>query len=127
MKIKNKHWQMDTSIEEVFNKRILFLGTGTIAKEAAKRLQGFNMTVVGLNTDGRAVEYFDACYPMTHALTELNKSDYNVIALPLTSKTRGLVDSSYFEHMKKESYLINIARGEIVDEQALIDTLLKKA
>jgi phosphoglycerate dehydrogenase-like enzyme len=119
----NKRWHMDTSIEEIFNKRVLFMGTGTIAKEGAKRLQGFDMTVVGLNTDGKSVEFFDECYPMSEALLELKKSDFNVLALPLTKATRGLVDASYFDAMKTESYLINVARGEITDEEALISAL----
>ena len=123
---KNKKWSMDTSIEEIYDKRVLFFGTGTIAKEAAKRLQCFDMTVVGLNTDGKSVEFFNECYPMTQALSELNKSDFNVVALPLTQKTRGLVDSSYFEAMKDNSYFINVARGEIIDEIALTKALIKK-
>ena len=121
-----KRWSMDTSIEEIYNKRVLFFGTGTIAKEAAKRLQGFDMTVIGLNTQGKHVEFFDACYPMAQALSELNKSDFNIVALPLTKKTRGLVDSSYFDSMKDSSYFINIARGEIVDEIALTNALLSE-
>ncbi len=53
----------------------------------------------------------------------LAESDYIVIALPLTDKTANLISTREFEHMKPSAYLINIARGGIIDEPALIQAL----
>lgn len=122
----NKLWKMDTSVEEVYKKRILFFGTGTIAIEGAKRLQGFDMTIVGLNTSGKAMKYFDMCYNMDESLNEVTKADAVVIALPLTDKTRAYFDRKHIEAMKKTAVIINVARGEIVDEVALTEALKNK-
>lgn len=119
-------WHMDTNVEEVYEKRVLFFGTGTIATEAAKRLQGFDMTVVGLNTSGNQMKYFDLCYNIDMSIEEVKKADAIVIALPLTSSTRGYFDQNHISVMKPSAVLINIARGEIVDEVALIEALKSK-
>lgn len=118
-----KNWHTDTNIEEVYQKRILFFGTGTIAKEAVKRLQGFDMTLVGLNTTGTEKPYFNECHPMKDSLLEVEKADAVVIALPLTKATRGYFDERHIAGMKSTAVFINVARGEIVNEAALIEAL----
>ena len=50
---------------ELYGRTIGFIGTGTIAIEAAKRFQGFGVNILGVNTDGRDVQYFDRCYAMS--------------------------------------------------------------
>ena len=57
----NKKWKMNFSITELSGKKIGFIGTGTLATEAAKRLQGFDVEVWGVNTTGHNREYFDKC------------------------------------------------------------------
>lgn len=123
-KNQEKHqWFMDTSILELYQKRVLFFGTGTIAREAAKRLQGFDMTVVGLNTSGHPSEYFDLCYPLSHSVEEVKKADAVVIAMPHTEKTKRLFNQEHIDGLKSDAVLINIARGEIIDENYLIEAL----
>ncbi len=61
----NKSWKLDSGILELVGKNIAFLGTGTIAVEAAKRLQGFEANIIGFNTSGHTAEYFDTCYPIS--------------------------------------------------------------
>ena len=56
----------------------------------------------------------------------LNKSDYVIIACPLTHLTKELIGKSELNQMKKSSFIINIARGEIINEAALIESLQKK-
>lgn len=119
-------WFMDTSITEVYHKRILFFGTGTIAKEAAKRLQGFEMEIIGLNTSGHESEYFDACYPLDESIEQVKQADAVVISLPLTELTTGLFDETHIAALKESAVLVNIARGEIIDEQALYKALKHK-
>jgi len=118
-------WQMDTGVEEVYKKRLVFFGTGTIAHEAVKRLQGFDMTLIGLNTRGDLKPYFDHCYPMSQSIDQVKLADAIVIALPLTQATQGYFDQAHIEAMQNHAILINVARGEILDEDYLTQALSK--
>jgi len=69
---KNKVWKPDFTTKEVSGIRVGFLGTGTIAMEAAKRLKAFDVEVWGVNTKGSIREYFDKCFS-TSDLDEIFK------------------------------------------------------
>lgn len=122
----NKHWHMDTGLLEIYEKEVVFLGTGTIAQEAAKRLSGFGVEIIGLNTSGHEVEYFDKCYPLSEAGDRVKDAIAVVVALPLTKKTKGIVNKDILDNMHSDSVLINIARGEVIDEPYLIEVLRNK-
>lgn len=119
----NRKWKMDTSILELYGKTIGFIGTGTIAVEAAKRLQGFGVKILGINTVGRDVEYFNACFPMKELDQMLKLCDVVVITIPYTKATQHLINEDRFKAMKRGAYFINVARGSIVDEVSLIKNL----
>ncbi len=118
-----KVWRMDTSILELTGKTIGFIGTGTIAHEAAKRLKAFGVKIHGVNTNGRSVVHFDKCYSMDRLGDFLSVCDVVVVTIPLTEKTHGLINKSSLADMKDDSVFINVSRGDIVDEVALLDAL----
>ncbi|WP_347561237.1 phosphoglycerate dehydrogenase [Senegalia massiliensis] len=122
-KQKNKNWKLDTSLLELYGKKVGFIGTGTISIEAAKRLQGFEIETLGLNTNGRKVEYFDKTYSKDNIDELLKVSDIVVVAIPYTDKTHHMINKDRFDSMKDGAYLINVARGSIVNEKDLIDAL----
>jgi len=119
----NKKWKMDTSIMELYGKTIGFVGTGTIAVEAAKRFQGFGVNILGVNTNGRDIQYFDRCYAMAEINEMLKLCDVVVGTIPYTKATHHLINEERFVAMKKGAYFINVSRGSIVDEVALIENL----
>lgn len=119
----NKKWKMDTSIMELYGKTIGFVGTGTIAIEAAKRFQGFGVNIVGVNTDGRDIEYFHRCFAMNELDDMLKECDVVVGTIPYTKATHHLINEERFIAMKDGAYFINVARGSIVDELSLIKNL----
>ena len=119
----NRKWKIDTSIKEIYGKTIGFIGTGTIAAEAAKRLQGFGVNLLGVNTDGRDVEYFDECYAMSELDRMLKLCDVVVCTVPYTKATYHLINENRFIKMKNGAFFINVARGSIVDEASLIENL----
>jgi phosphoglycerate dehydrogenase-like enzyme len=116
-------WKMDTEILEVYGKTVGFLGTGAIAKEAAKRLQAFEARIIGLNTRGTDVEYFHKCYSADNIEGMLSQSDIVVVTIPYTKASHHLVDSERIKSMKDGVLFINISRGTIVDEEALVEAL----
>lgn len=122
---KNKVWQPDFTTKEVSGIRVGFLGTGTIAMEAAKRLKAFDVEVWGGNTKGSIREYFDKCFS-TSDLDEIFKScDVVVASMPSTKETIGLVNKDKFELMKDGSVFINIGRGDLINQDDLIDCIGK--
>lgn len=123
---QNKKWELDLSLLELYGKKVGFIGTGTISIEAAKRLQGFDVEVLGLNTNGREVEYFDKCYSKDNIDKMLNISDIVVVAIPYTEKTHHMINKDRFDAMKDGAYFINVARGNIVNQDDLIKALETK-
>jgi phosphoglycerate dehydrogenase-like enzyme len=119
----NRKWKMDTSILELYGKTIGFIGTGTIAAEGAKRFQGFEVSILGVNTDGRDIQYFDKCYPMSELDEMLKLCDVVVVTIPYTKDTHHLINEDRFKEMKAKAFLINVARGSIVDEVSLVKNL----
>lgn len=120
-----KKWHMDSTILELYNKTICFIGTGSIAHEAAKRLQGFDVNIIGVNSKGRSVEYFNSCYTIAELGEALSQADVVVLSIPYTKATHHLINENNINLMKKDAFLINIARGSIIKETALIEALQK--
>ncbi|NLJ99383.1 MAG: NAD(P)-binding domain-containing protein [Tissierellia bacterium] len=127
----SKVWKMDTSILEIYGKTIGFIGTGSIAQEAAKRFKGFGMNIIGINASGRETKYFDQCFSVDKINEVVKQLDIIVIAAPYTEATHHLIDKSILNNIKDGAYLVNIARGSIIDEKALVQSLksgkIKKA
>lgn len=120
---QNKVWKMDTSILELYGKTIGFIGTGNIAIQAAKRLKGFGVNILGINTIGRDIEYFDRCFSKDNISEMLKLSDIVVITIPYTEETHHLINEEKFRSMKQGVYIVNIARGSIIDEKSLTDNI----
>lgn len=120
---KYKIWEIDMKILELCGKTVGFIGTGSIAKEAAKRLRTFGVKILGLNTTGRDVEYFDKCFALEDVKDMLNISDIVVVSIPYTNKTHHLISADLFKSMKSGVYIVNIARGSILDEKALLENI----
>jgi D-3-phosphoglycerate dehydrogenase len=108
---------------ELFGKRVGVLGLGKIGREVAARLKPFGVTVFGydpvLNAD--AVTELGVIPATFDQLIE--SSDILTLHVPLLPETRGLIGRAEFGRMKRGSFLLNVARGGIVDETALLDAL----
>ncbi len=118
-----KKWKIDTGVLELYGKTVCFIGTGSIASEAAKRLQGFGVRIIGINTTGRRLEYFDQCHPMEELELVLSQADAVVVSIPGTQATHHLLNANNIAAIKKGACIVNIARGNIIDESALLEAL----
>lgn len=120
---EQKIWKRRSYSGNIYGKTALFLGTGTIATQAALRLKPFRCQIVGYNTDGREVEGFDRCISHGELETGLSEADYVIMCLPDTEKTRHLINRSTIAKMKDGVKFVNISRGATVKEEDLIAAL----
>jgi phosphoglycerate dehydrogenase-like enzyme len=108
---------------EAFGKTIGTIGAGSIGREVVKRAKAFNMTTLGLCRHPGALPGYDEVLPDSQMDQLLARSDYVVVAVPLTGATRHLIGKAQFAAMKPEAIFINVARGPVVDQAALIEAL----
>jgi D-2-hydroxyacid dehydrogenase (NADP+) len=105
------------------------LGLGAIGTEIARLCKAFGMKVIGVRRSGGPESPFpdvDRVYSRDRLPELLAESDFVVLALPLTKETKGMVGEKELRGMKPSAYLINVARGAIVDEGALLRALEEK-
>lgn len=119
-------WEKHRGLLELAGKTVCILGCGSVGTECAKRFRAFGCQVVGVARSSRENPDYDEILPMEMLDTVLSRSDVVVLTLPLTADTRHLMDRSRFAAMKPGSILVNIARGAIVDAEALIQALEEK-
>ena len=124
--VKNQQarkWHHSGMKLEMHEKTIGIIGVGTIGKEVAKIAKAFGMRVIGIRHSGKQQDFVDEMYTQ-HQLDEvLPRCDYVVVTLPLTKDTHRLFSTKQFDLMKSSAFFINIGRGEIVHEDALIQAL----
>jgi D-2-hydroxyacid dehydrogenase (NADP+) len=109
------------------NKTVGIVGIGVIAEALAPKCKAMGMTVVGLSSAPRQVAGFDSVHPMGELLTVVPHLDYLVLLTPYSPATHHIIDAAVFEAMKPTAYLVNLARGGVVDEDALVAALRAKS
>ena len=107
----------------VKGKTVGILGVGVIATELAPRCRALGMTVIGITSVPRSVAGFDRMVGRDELLNVAGELDHLVLLAPYTAETHGIVGAPVFERMKPSSFLVNVARGGIVDEAALVEAL----
>ncbi len=120
-----KTWAHSGLKLELHGKTIGIIGVGAIGKETAKIAKAFGMTVLGIRQSGKETDYVDEMYKTEQLHDVLPRCDYLVVTVPLTEETRGMIGKAELELMKPSAFLINIGRGETIEEEALIDSAAK--
>lgn len=105
-------------------RNLLVVGVGAIAERLAAKCVSLGMRVVGLSSAPRPVEGFDRILPMDALPQIAPEADFVVVLTPLSAQTRSLIGPEVFAAMKRTAFFINVARGGVVDEEALADALL---
>lgn len=108
---------------EVMGSRWLILGFGAIGQEIARRARAFGAIVTGIRRTQAPHELADTIAPPGKILELLPSSDVVVLVLPLSKQTARIANAAFFAQMKPQSVLVNIGRGQLVDETALVAAL----
>ncbi len=112
---------------ELFNKTVGILGYGKIGLEIAKRLRMFGVNIIGYTRVARKKDkLLHSSYPSIQLKKTVNKLDYLIIACPLTKDTKGIINKKILKFMRKNSVIINVARGGIINEKDLYLALKNK-
>lgn len=123
---KKSVWEKHRGILELYGKTVCIVGCGNVGTECAKRFQTFGAKVIGVDLYPREDNAYEKTYPLSDIDNCLSKADIVVLTLPLTQETRHMMNDERLGLMKEGSVLINIARGAVVDENALLKSLDNK-
>ena len=137
---KDAKWgeSKDMTPVELRGSTVGIVGYGSVGREIARRLHPFNVTVLAAKRDATKPEdkgftpdglgdphgdYFDRLYPIEALKGMLSQCDFVVLAIPLTEETRNLFTTEVFNAMKPGAFLVNVARGEVINDLALEQAL----
>ena len=110
--------------DELSGKTLLIVGLGKIGGRLASLAKAFDMHVIGVRRDPSSGKGgADSVHPLADLSSLLPQADIVALTCPLTKETENLIGADALGRMKKSGYLINVARGRIVDEAALIDAM----
>lgn len=117
-----KQWQRWPS-QVLYGCTLGILGVGQIAEALAAKAKALGMKVVGISSSVRPTPGFDYIYARDHLLEAVKELDYLVLLTPHSPATQHIINAEVLKAMKPSSFLINVARGGIIDEADLIAAL----
>ena len=123
---KNNKWEKQRGLLELHGKTVLIVGCGSVGIECAKKFSAFGCQVFGIDIKPYKNNLFYEMRDLSALDAFLQVSDIVVLTLPLTEETKWLFDENRFVFLKERAVLVNIARGAIIDEKALLNALRSK-
>lgn len=110
-------------VAPIEGKTALILGLGKTGQAVARRLKAMGLTTLGVRARPRPTEHVDQIHGMDDLFALWPKADFVICCVPLLPSTRGLIDPAAFAAMKPGTVLVDVSRGGVVDEAALIAAL----
>ena len=111
------------TMADLHGKTVAIVGLGDVGRATARLARAFGMRVVGCRRTDADTHDVDQVYPCSQLLAMLAEGDHVVVAAPLTPQTEGLLGRDAFAAIKKGAIFINVSRGPVADEAALLDAL----
>lgn len=103
----------------LWGKTAVIVGVGAIAEALAVRCKAFGMKVHGVSASPRTIEGFDQVHSRSELANAASLADFLILLIPLSAESENLVDGTIIGAMKRSAYLVNAARGGVLDEDAL--------
>jgi len=119
-------WEKQRNLLELTDKTATIIGFGNIGAEIAKRLKTFGINVIGVGRRKIESDLIDEYYLIDNIDEVLRKSDILIVTLPHTAENLHLINADKIANMKDNSVLINVSRGGVINESALIKALQEK-
>ena len=119
-----RHLADERPMRDLFGRTIAVLGTGAVGRNLTRMCKvGFQMRVLGMSRSRRDDPHVDRYFDRAELHTMLAEADFVALTIALTPETERIIDADALAAMKHGSYLINISRGGLVDQEALIAAL----
>ncbi len=119
----SRRWDKHRGLRELYGKRVCIVGCGSVGTECAKRFAAMGCEIVGVDASPRMDEHYIAMLPVGALNTALATADVVILTLPLTPETRHLIGREQLALLPAGCVLVNVARGGIVDTEALTEAL----
>jgi len=107
----------------IFGKTVVIAGLGVIGSDLAKRAKAFGMRVIGVTRTPRELPFFDRIVSYAELRTAAAEADFLVVITPYSAETRKMVNREVLWAMKPTACLINVSRGGVCDEDAILEAL----
>jgi phosphoglycerate dehydrogenase-like enzyme len=120
-----RHWDR-FDVLEISKQTMGIVGHGDIGRACASRAKALGMRVLALRRDTSprpGDEHVDRVYATSELLAMLPECDYVVVAAPLTAESKGMMGKREFAAMKTDAVIMNVGRGPVIDEAAMIEAL----
>jgi phosphoglycerate dehydrogenase-like enzyme len=123
---RDRRWLGETMPDRLRGKTVVIVGLGDIGRTIARAASAVGLRVVGVTRSGRRVAGADRVVRVAGLARALGEADFVVLTVPLTPETRRLIGPHEIAAMRASAWLLNIARGAIVDEAALVEALTQQ-
>lgn len=121
-----RSWTKHRGLREILGTRVAVVGAGNVGQEVAKRFRAMGATTVGGDVHTNPTDGFDEMMLTSTLLEHISEMDVLVVTAPLLPSTRGLISRKVLQAMKQNAVLVNIARGGLIDQQAMIEVLKER-
>jgi Phosphoglycerate dehydrogenase and related dehydrogenases len=120
---RDRNWSGRWAMRQISEMTVLVVGLGGIGREVARKLSGLGATIIGTSRHGRPVEHVDHQIRVEEISSTVPQVDAIVLTLPGTASTDKLIGADVFDAVKPGTILVNVGRGTVVDEDALVPAL----
>jgi D-2-hydroxyacid dehydrogenase (NADP+) len=110
-------------MDNLTGKHLVIVGTGAIGQDIARKAKAFDMRVTGISRRTDPLDFFDALRPREDLATVVAEADILMVAALADDDTFGMISRDVIGAMQRHAHIVNIARGSLVDETALIEAL----
>ena len=121
-----KCWTKNREIREIFEIKVAIIGAGNIGGEVAKRFKALGAIVDGYDIHNNCMQGYDNMLLIDTFKQNVEKYDVVIITAPLLPSTKGLISRDILKSLKNEAMLVNISRGGLINEQALVEELTER-
>ena len=119
-------WTKHRGLREIAGTRVAVVGAGNVGQEVAKRFRAMGATTAGFDIHTNATDGFDEMMLTASLLEHVGEMDVVVVTAPLLPSTKGLISREVLKSMKQDAVLVNIARGGLIDQEAMIEILSER-
>lgn len=118
--------ELSGGMDNLAGRSLLIVGVGAIGREIARKAKAFDMQVTGISRSSEPRPHFDAILPRSQLRAAAREADYLVATAIADETTRKIISREVIAALPERAFLINIARGALIDEDALIEALANR-